>query len=39
METKEVNQDSLESQMDGCHANRGNLHLMLSYPKTTMGET
>ena len=28
--TKEVNQDSLNSQMDGCHANRGNLHLMLS---------
>ena len=29
-ETNEVNQDSLDSQMDCCHANRGNFHLMLS---------
>ena len=37
--TIEVNQDSLDSQMDGCHANPGNLHLMLYQSKTTMGET
>ena len=33
------NQDGLDSQMDGCHANRGNLHFMFSKPKTTKGET
>ena len=35
--TKEVNQDSLDSQMDGCHANRGNLHLMLSLAQDNNG--
>ena len=37
--TKGWNQDFLDSQMDGCHANQGNLHFMLSKSKTTTGET
>ena len=33
------NRDCLSSQMNGCHANQGSLHFMLSQSKTTMGET
>ena len=33
------NKDCLDSQMDGCHVNQGNLHFMLSKSKKTKGET
>ena len=37
--TKGWNQDCLDSQMDGWHANQGSLHFMLSKSKTTTTET
>ena len=37
--SKGWNHDCLDSQMEGCHANQGSLHFMLSQSRTTMGET